>query len=83
MKMTRRQQVGVALIAVSIVVAVVIQATGELFHLRTEVEPALVRGPITTEVILTTVTVTWRYALPLAACALCGSLLAVIPPRRA
>jgi hypothetical protein len=83
MKLVFRQKIGIALMVVSAVATVVIQATSrDLLHLTTEAEPPNFAGPhLSSQVFIITIAFTWRYALPLGASAVCGLLLFVIPPR--
>ncbi len=84
MTLSTRQKFGMALVLISLLGAVIIQAkTGDLVHVMREAE-APIRGPLfSTQTTFVTLTVAWRYAVPIAACAALGLCCLLVPPRPA
>ncbi len=82
MNLTQRQMVGIGLIIGSLIAAITIQlVTGDLFHVTTTEEPPGGGSILSTQVIIHIVTLTWRYAGSVVACAALGLGCLFIPRR--
>ena len=80
MNIRKRQMIGVALMAASVLVAILIQAfTGRVLEFHTVHEDRLSSGMV---VAMGVIIFHWRYAIPLAAAFIVGLLCCAWPTRK-
>jgi hypothetical protein len=83
MSSATRQKLGIGLVAIAIIAAIVLQiSTGDLVHMRSTEETTVDHSPFSTTVIVSQITLIWKYALPLIACLAAGLFCLCKPVRK-
>ena len=68
-----RQKLGILLVSIAIIAAVVLQiTTGDLVHMQSTVEKTVDHPLGSSTIVVSEITLVWKYALPLAACLATG-----------